>query len=165
MKSLWILLSIPLLVVLAACGRASAIPPTNLAPTPRAVGTATVEAATAIAAAAADSGAAAVEVVDGDPAAGEAIFNQLYEEVAFSCANCHNPATEDRLIGPGLQHVGQRAATRQPGVSAVEYLRASILHPDDYVVESYPNNLMPETYADLLDEQQLNDLLAYLLSL
>lgn len=169
MKYLWMLmLMIPIALGLAACGRASAMPPTNLAPTSRAVGTATVEAATAIAQAAGEAtgdAVAEVETVDGDSAAGQAIFNQLYTEVSFACASCHNPLTEDRLIGPGLQHIGVRAATREPGMSAVEYIRTSIINPDQYVVDTYPNNLMPETYADLLTEQQINDLIAYLLTL
>lgn len=153
-----------LVPLLSACGRASAIPPTSLMPTPRAVGTATAEAAEA--AAAADPGAAeAVAVVDGDPAAGEVLFNQFYEEVNFACAQCHHSDSEERLIGPGLANLTQHAQQRAPDMSVVEYIHTSIVKPNEYIVDTYPENLMPQTYSDIFTEDELNDLIAYLLSL
>lgn len=114
-----------------------------------------------------DGGAA--DTVDGDPAAGQAAFELMRAEVGFACVTCHYVDQPGRLIGPSLQGVSERAATRVEGQSAVEYLRNSILHPNDYLVEDetgeYPPSLMPQTYADVLTEQEVNDLIAYLLTL
>lgn len=103
--------------------------------------------------------------VDGDAAAGQELFNTLIAETGFSCMACHNAASEDRLVGPGLLNVAARAAARVEGQDAITYLRNSILHPNDYLVETYPENLMPQVYANLFSEQQVNDLIAYLLTL
>jgi cytochrome c2 len=108
---------------------------------------------------------AAVLTVDGDPVAGQQLFNTLIAETGFSCVACHNVASEDRLVGPGLLNVAARAATRVPGMDPITYLRHSIIHPNEYVVETYPENLMPQVYGNLFSEQQVNDLIAYLLTL
>jgi hypothetical protein len=51
------------------------------------------------------------------------------------------------------------------GVSAAEYLRRSVTDPNADVVEGYVANVMPATYGTQLSEEQLNDLVAYLLTL
>lgn len=111
------------------------------------------------------------DTVNGNAANGDKLFHELRTEVGFACATCHNPASTQRLIGPGLQGIRERAANRVAGQSAVEYIRNSILHPNDFIAPAedggpdYPANLMPQTYAQLWSEQQLNDIIAYLLSL
>jgi mono/diheme cytochrome c family protein len=115
--------------------------------------------------------APAGDSVDGNAANGDALFHELRAEVGFACSTCHNPASTQRLIGPGLQGISERAAARVDGQNAVEYLRSSILHPNDFIAPAedggpdYPANLMPLTYAQLWSEQQLNDIIAYLLTL
>jgi hypothetical protein len=47
----------------------------------------------------------------------------------------------------------------------IEYIRTSILHPSAYVVLGFPDNLMPQTYGEVFSETELNDLIAYLLTL
>jgi mono/diheme cytochrome c family protein len=115
----------------------------------------------------ADTGAETAETttVSGDPAAGQELFNQYIDEAGFSCANCHLVDSEERLVGPGMLGLGELAETRVDGQDAVEYLHNSIIHPNDYVVETYPENLMPGVYADVLTEEQLDNLVAYLLTL
>jgi len=103
--------------------------------------------------------------IDGDPVAGQTLFNTLIAETGFSCMACHNVASEERLVGPGLLNVSVRAATRVEGQDAITYLRNSIIHPNEYIVETYPENLMPQVYGNLFSEQQVNDLIAYLLTL
>lgn len=103
--------------------------------------------------------------VDGDAASGEALFNQLYTEVGFACATCHNVDSEERLIGPGLLNVKTHGAGHVEGLGVVEYLRQSIVEPNAYIVPDYPENLMPQTYSELFTEQEINDILAYLLTL
>lgn len=103
--------------------------------------------------------------VEGDAASGEELFNTLYTEVGFACATCHNADSEERLIGPGLLNVKVHGAGHVEGLSVVEYLRQSIVEPNAYIVPDYPENLMPQTYSELLTEDQINDILAYLLTL
>ncbi|MBZ0299520.1 MAG: c-type cytochrome [Anaerolineae bacterium] len=47
----------------------------------------------------------------------------------------------------------------------VEYIRTSILDPGAYVVPSFPDNLMPRVYSEIFTEDEINDLIAYLLTL
>jgi mono/diheme cytochrome c family protein len=89
----------------------------------------------------------------GDPANGETLFNQ-------ACAACHG--AEDG-VGPARTGMAERAATRVDGMSAADYLHESIDEPGAYVVEGFNDGIMPKTYAEQYDEQQLADLVAYLL--
>ena len=101
----------------------------------------------------------------GDAANGERLFNEFQALAGFSCASCHTPDTQARLIGPGLLGIGEAAATRVDGQNAIEYLRNSIIKPSDFVVETYTDALMPQNFEQLFSEQDINDLIAYLLSL
>ena len=108
--------------------------------------------------------------VDGDPVKGDELFHTLRAEVGFACSTCHNVDNPNRLIGPSLQGISQIAGTRVEGLSVVEYLHTSIVHPNEFIVPPdaggpYPENLMPMTYGDLWTEQELNDIIAYLLTL
>lgn len=113
----------------------------------------------------AEAAPAASDALVGDVANGEALFTMIIPNVGMNCTSCHNANTQDRLVGPGLQGIGTAAASRVAGQSAEEYLRNSIIHPSDYVVETYPDLVMPQTYEANLTEQELADLVAYLLSL
>lgn|SRR5690606_26875788 len=104
-------------------------------------------------------------LLTGDPDNGRTIFQTFYPQANFACNTCHLADSEAQLIGPGLMNVGERAATRVEGQSAEEYLRNSILHPSDYVVEGFPDMLMPQVYGDVFTEEEINDLIAYLLTL
>ncbi len=106
----------------------------------------------------------------GDPANGATLFNQSYDTAlgAWICSQCHNANSEDRLIGPGLLNLRDRAGERIEGEPAEVYVYNSIIHPNDFIVPGdpeYPENLMPSNYAEIFSEQELYDLVAYLLSL
>ncbi|RMG88765.1 MAG: hypothetical protein D6712_03020 [Chloroflexi bacterium] len=103
--------------------------------------------------------------VAGDPAQGEIWFNTVPEGAGLACSSCHHVDSDDMLVGPGLLSIAERAATRVEGLSAEEYIVQSITHPDDYVVEGYPPSVMPQNYAEIWTEEQLQDIVAYLLSL
>jgi cytochrome c len=60
--------------------------------------------------------------------------------------------------------VGIRAQTRVPGQSVSQYLHTSIVDPDAYIVDGYPD-LMPKNWGKVFTEAQVNDLVAYLISL
>jgi cytochrome c2 len=102
--------------------------------------------------------------IAGDPAVGAELFVAVINGGA-PCSSCHYVDSEDRLVGPGMLGLGERAATRVEGQSAEEYLLNSILHPGDYIVETYPEGVMPQNYGDLISEEELTDIVAYLASL
>lgn len=103
--------------------------------------------------------------VTGDPANGQTLFTTFYAEANFACNTCHLVDSESQLIGPGLLNVATRAETRVDGQSTVEYIHNSIVHPSDYVVEGYPDMLMPQVYGEIFTEEEINDLVAYLFTL
>lgn len=47
----------------------------------------------------------------------------------------------------------------------VEYIRTSIIDPGAYLVPGFPDHLMPRTYGDIFTEDEINDLVAYLMTL
>lgn len=89
---------------------------------------------------------------------GRAVF-QIY------CQSCHMIDSDRIVVGPPLMHIGSLAATRQAGVSAEEYLRESILDPNKFIVEGFMAGLMQQNFTDTLDEEQINQLVAYMLTL
>src|SRR5204862_2818824 len=86
-----------------------------------------------------------------EPAATDPIARgrQVYRELG--CANCHEGSIANffRPVGPPLDHVGQAAAKRVPGLSAEDYLRQSITDPPDYLVPRYPDSIARRHARDL----------------
>lgn len=106
----------------------------------------------------------------GDAAAGAALFTSLPPEAlaagAVTCASCHHVEPgSGTLVGPSLSGVGARAATRDPNLAAAQYLRISITHPNNHVVEGFNAGAMPATFKEALSPEQIEDLVAYMLSL
>jgi cytochrome c551/c552 len=90
-----------------------------------------------------------------DPAAGEVLFRQL------ACAGCH---LVDNGPGPYMVGIRERAATRRPDYSATAYLYESITNPNAFVVPEYQAGIMPQNFARLLTESQIEALVAWLLT-
>lgn len=106
-------------------------------------------------------------VMSADADNGETLFNQM-TSTGFACSNCHNANADVRLIGPGLLNIPTMAEDRVEGEPAIVYLYNSIVHPNDYIVEgdpAYPEGLMPQNYTDVFSEDEIFDLVAYLLTL
>lgn len=83
---------------------------------------------------------------------------------ANGCGGCHTlGALSAGVVGPPLTEIGVVAETRVEGISAEEYIRTSILNPNTYVIEGYPENVMPQNWGELLTDEQLSDLVAFLL--
>jgi cytochrome c553 len=82
------------------------------------------------------------------------------------CSACHQVVAGQLgfSIGPNLAEIAERAAARVEGLSAQEYLRQSIVAPHYYVVSGYRDIMYPD-YGARLTEQDIQDLLAYLLTL
>ncbi|HMU93018.1 MAG TPA: cytochrome c [Anaerolineales bacterium] len=88
---------------------------------------------------------------------GQQVFNA-------KCATCHALVPDTIIIGPSLNGIATRAETRVEGVNAEEYIQLSILRPGDYVVEGF-NNVMITNFAKELTNEDMNALVAFLLTL
>ncbi|MBI5667218.1 MAG: cytochrome c [Chloroflexi bacterium] len=152
------------LVLVTACGTL-AQPAVNqpLAVTPLPVN-GTLQATPAPDVVSADSAPPATAVLPGDPAEGERLFTTVHPVAGAACSTCHRADSEQRLVGPGLLNIGARAAQRVPGESALDYIRTSIVKPSAYVVDGYPD-IMPKNWGKVFSDDELNDLIAYLLTL
>jgi nitric oxide reductase subunit C len=107
---------------------------------------------------------------------GKAIFNE-----EAGCAACHSIAANVTLVGASLAGLPERATriTDSPHYSggaktAEGYIRESILSPNAYIVPAPQGrtfataagvSLMPSDYRSRLSEQQVDDLVAYLMTL
>ncbi len=79
---------------------------------------------------------------------GEQIFT------AAGCAGCHTfgPAGSNGTIGPNLDELAAAAGEREPGKSAEQYVRESLLQPEAFLAEGF-GNAMPSFEGRLTDEQ------------
>ncbi|MCP4140042.1 MAG: cytochrome c [Chloroflexi bacterium] len=106
--------------------------------------------------------------VVGDVAKGEELYNRatLGSKSAEGCVACHNmDASEgDESDAPYTAGSATRAEGAVPGLSAEEYILESIVNPDAYVVEGFNAGDMYQTWGEDLSEQELADIVAYLLT-
>jgi ferredoxin len=103
--------------------------------------------------------------VGSDPVAGEKLFNESSLGASASCHLCHSLEPGEVIVGPSLAGVAGRAAERVPGLNAEDYLRQSMVNPDAYVVEGFPPGLMIPNLEETLSAAQIDDLVAFLLTL
>jgi cytochrome c2 len=175
MKQTRAILVVAVVLLLAACGRK--LPdqpiPTTVPATPtsqentsdtNAEATQPLEDATQETAQVGTGDPFTVRAAAADPVTGEQLFNQV-TATGFACTNCHNANSDVQLVGPGLLNLAQVAASRVEGQSAAEYAYTSITHPNDFIVPGYPQMVMPQTYAEVFTEDQIYDLVAYILRL
>ena len=133
--SLLVLLVLALALFLAACGGGGSEPANEVAP--RSVG---------------------------DAANGEALYKQPTIGGAPGCNTCHSLDEGVVLVGPSHHGIGTRAETAVSGQSAEDYLRESITNPNDHVTEGFAQGVMYQNYGTDLSEQEVNDLVAFLLN-
>ena len=81
------------------------------------------------------------------------------------CVGCHSVDPAVQMTGPTWANLADTAASRQPGTSPANYLYTSITDPNQYVVAGYPAGVMPQTYGESIPQEDLANLVAYLLSL
>ena len=81
------------------------------------------------------------------------------------CAVCHASSGERVVTGPALSDIATRAETRITGLSAEDYIAESILFPDNYVVEGFAPGTMQQDFLLSLSTDDLDDLVAYLMTL
>ncbi|NJP07555.1 MAG: c-type cytochrome [Chloroflexaceae bacterium] len=132
----------------------------------------TEEAATEAPAAAEEEEPASSEsgTLAGDAAAGEVIFKKqelsANGETAAGCITCHTVGVgEPDLLGPNQSDIALRAEENDQGQTPEEYLRTAILMPDEYVVEGWPPGTMPQNFGDILSDEEIDQLIAYLQTL
>jgi cytochrome c551/c552 len=91
----------------------------------------------------------------GDAAAGKPVFT------AKGCNGCHTfePAGSTSQTGPDLNNLEQYA--EKAGQPPDEFTRESIVNPDAYVEEGFPQGVMPPWNGT---EKELADLVAFLTS-
>jgi len=91
---------------------------------------------------------------------GQAVFLQNV------CTACHAiTGVSTGTIGPVLDGLATRAGTTVSGLTAEEYIRQSILDPSAYIVEGFQDGVMPRNFGEILSEAELNDLIAFLMTL
>lgn len=112
-----------------------------------------------------DTGEEAVPV--GNAENGETLFSQatIGPNNAPGCITCHSLEPDVVIVGPSQAGLATRAETRVAGVSAEDYIHQSIVEPDAYVVEGFAPGVMYQLYGTDLTEDQINDLVAYTLTL
>jgi cytochrome c oxidase subunit 4 len=86
----------------------------------------------------------------------------------IGCVQCHTikgvPGAT-ATIGPALDGIGTRAASRLPPMTADQYIIESIKHPSSYLVPGYESaQAMPE-FESRMNQQQFLDLVKFLESL
>lgn len=86
--------------------------------------------------------------------------------VPHNCIGCH--LTDNSLVdvAPTWFEIADTAVGRaeQLGLAGPAlYLYTSITNPNDHIVDGYASDVMPDTYAVDLSDQDLADLLTYLL--
>ena len=91
---------------------------------------------------------------------GRAVF------VEYGCGACHllSDGGGAGIVGPVLDGISTRAAERIDGLSAQEYIYASISAPNSYVVDGFAEGVMPSTYTELMAPEQISALVEYLLA-
>lgn len=77
---------------------------------------------------------------------------QGYTVYQQQCAQCHNANSEQPLHGPGLQGIFKKPYLPSGAPANDDRVRAAILEG---------RNMMP-AYSNVLDDQQMNNLIAYL---
>jgi mono/diheme cytochrome c family protein len=88
----------------------------------------------------------------GSPAAGRAVFTSA------GCGACHTfaPAGTSGSVGPDLDEALQ-------GKDA-EFIRQSIVDPNAEIAQGYSAGVMPQNFGQELSPEQLDDLVAFLMS-
>ena len=99
------------------------------------------------------------ETSGGDDAAvaGKALFAETVIGAQAGCSTCHSLDEGVVIVGPSMYGVGSR-------LSADE-IRQSILDPNAVLVDGFPANTMPPVWEDELSDEQVDQLVAYLLTL
>ena len=106
------------------------------------------------------------ETSDDPVVRGQAIY------LAGACIGCHTlGALSNGQVGPVLTNVGTDAIAEaeKTGQTVEEWMRESIINPNAVVAANCPTgpcapNIMPQNSGEIYTEEQINDLVAFLLA-
>ncbi len=103
---------------------------------------------------------AEMEIV-GSPATGELLY-----DAEFGCTDCHrNGSAAPDTVGTVTRIRTERLTLPQFASYTVEqYIIESITRPGDYIVDGYSSGLMPANFGARMTDQQLADIVSYLLT-
>jgi mono/diheme cytochrome c family protein len=96
------------------------------------------------------------ESSDSAAKAGEELFAQTVIGSQAGCITCHSLEAGVVIVGPSMDGIGNRSA---------EFLRESILDPDANLADGFPAGTMPQVWGDELTDEQVDQLVAYMLTL
>ena len=89
---------------------------------------------------------------------------QLGKEVfSANCAICHATSPDTIIRGPTMAGLVPRSGERVPNEDARTYIYSSIMWPSDFVVEDF-EDVMPSTFSKTLTGEELDAVVAYLLT-
>jgi mono/diheme cytochrome c family protein len=93
----------------------------------------------------------------GDASKGREVF------ISSGCGGCHTlkDAGADASIGPNL-NTDLTTGAEAAGQPIAEFVHTSIVDPDVFVIPPYSVAVMPSTYATQLSDEQIADLVAYI---
>ncbi len=101
----------------------------------------------------------------GDLERGREIYETGGGVIERGCIGCHSldgsVQTPVPVAAPSFQGISERAGDRVPELSAVDYLRQSIVDPSAYLVEGFRDNVMPKGLSFSMSEE---DIVAFLLT-
>jgi ferredoxin len=100
-----------------------------------------------------------------DPIVGEQIYYETAAGVNAGCRICHSLEEGETIIGPSFYGIADRAGERISGMTAEEYLRQSIIKPNAYIVPGFPEGQMIQNFGQLLTVEEIDDLIAFLMTL
>ncbi|MEP7285373.1 MAG: c-type cytochrome [Chloroflexota bacterium] len=100
--------------------------------------------------------------LEGNVDRGAALFKTGHDPLP-ACSTCHSTG-HDKIVGPGLGGLSVVAGQRVPGQSATDYIQNSIINPSAYIRPGF-ENIMPPIFGTVLSDQDIADLIAYLMTL
>ncbi len=85
----------------------------------------------------------------------------------YGCVACHS-LDGTRIVGPSWKGIYGNTETMTDGTTVTvdeAYLHESIIRPIAKIVAGYPANVMPLNYEEQLNDQQIADIIAFIMSL
>lgn len=91
---------------------------------------------------------------------GQSLFN-----TTATCSACHTVNGMGGLVGPDLVGIANRIVKNHPDLSVEAALKLEIVDTNEHIAQTFPGGIMPPNYVDSLTPDQIQDIVAYLVSL